>query len=175
MQWSYKDNYEENFVEQTKLRQEKFGSRARLNWRQTALNLAFDIADYRSEDPYTQVGACALKTDGFEVGLGYNGPPGGVNINWKNREGKNQRVLHAEENVLNRCMPGEVQLIAITHLPCDKCIKTIAQKKIDTVVYCIIMHKYHPELTFQLATEFGIKMIRMIPTTKNAPTCLEYK
>lgn len=150
------------------------GSRIRSSWWQTAINLAFDIADYRSEDPYTQVGACALHKDGFEVGLGYNGPPSGVNIYWENREAKNERVLHAEENVLNRCLPGTVELLAVTHMPCNKCIKTIKQKQISLVIYCIRMEKYSPELTEQLAREFNIRLIQMNPTTKNAPKHLEY-
>lgn len=141
--------------------------RIRLSWMQTALNLAFDIAQYRSEDPYTQVGACALHKDGFEVGLGYNGPPSGISIDWSNRAEKNRRVLHAEENVLNRCLPGAVQLLAVTHLPCERCIKTIKQKHIDVVVYCIVLPAYEPTFVMQLAEEFGIQLIQMSPTTKN--------
>ena len=160
--------------QQYELNHELYGSRIRSSWEQTAINLAFDIANYRSEDPYTQVGACAIKQDGFEVGLGYNGPPGGVNINWRDRTAKNERVLHAEENVLNRVLPGEVVLLAVTHLPCTHCIKTIAQKKIKKVIYCIAIPKYEPEKTFELALEFGVSLIRMTPTTKNAPETLEY-
>lgn len=37
------------------------GARPRLSWQQSALKLAFDIAKYRSEDPYVQVGAVAIK------------------------------------------------------------------------------------------------------------------
>ena len=32
--------------------------RDRLNWIDTAMNLAFDIAKYRSQDHHVQVGAC---------------------------------------------------------------------------------------------------------------------
>ena len=38
--------------------------RNRLSWPETAMNLAFDIAKYRSEDPYVQVGAVIIKNDG---------------------------------------------------------------------------------------------------------------
>lgn len=150
------------------------GARKRDNWRQTAINLAFDIAHYRSEDPYTQVGACALKKDGFEIGLGYNGPPSGVEINWHDREAKNERVLHAEENVLNRCLPGEVELIAVTHMPCKRCLKVIKQKRINLIIYCIVMQKYEPDFVKQLAEEFGVELVQMFPTSKNAPQQLEY-
>lgn len=146
--------------------------RQRLSWQQAAINLAFDIADYKSEDPYTQVGACAIKYNGFEVGLGYNGPPSKIDIDWSNREAKNQRVLHAEANVLNRVLPGEVVFLAVTHLPCNDCIKVIAQKGIKTVIYTIELAKYNIELTKQLAKEFGIELICLKPTTKNAPQAL---
>ncbi len=142
--------------------------RNRLDWKQTAINLAFDIAEYRSEDPYTQVGACAILKEGFEVGLGYNGPPSGVDIDWSNREAKNQRVLHAEANVLNRIMPNTVSILAVTHLPCNECIKTIKQKGIKIVIYTIELTRYNSDLTRKLAVEFGIELIQMNPTTKNA-------
>ena len=106
--------------------------------------------------------------------MGYNGPPSGVNIDWRNRDAKNDRVLHAEANVLNRCLPGEVEILAVTHMPCKACIKVIAQKKIKTVVYCIEMSSYEPELVRKLAKEFNIWLIQMNPTTKNAPERLEY-
>lgn len=38
-----------------------FLGRKRYSWEETALRLAFDIADYRSQDPYIQVGAVILK------------------------------------------------------------------------------------------------------------------
>lgn len=151
-----------------------FGARLRSTWFQTAINLAFDIAEYRSEDPYTQVGACVIKKKGFEIGLGYNGPPGGQDINWRDRTSKNQRVIHAEENVLECIQIGEGRIIAVTHLPCANCIKSIARKQIPFVVYTIVIPKYNPELTFELAKEFGIKMVQLRPTTKNAPDTLEY-
>ena len=153
---------------------ELYAARLRLTWYQTAINLAFDFANYRSEDPYTQVGACVIKKKGFEIGLGYNGPPGGKNINWRDRNAKNQRVIHAEENVLECVEIGEGQLMAVTHLPCASCIKSIARKQIPIVIYTIVIPKYNPELTFELANEFGIRMVQLKPTTKNAPETLEY-
>lgn len=92
------------------------------------MNLAFDIAKYRSEDPYVQVGAVIIKKDG-SMFLGYNGSPSGVSINWSDRDSRRDRVLHAEANVLNFVKPNEVKLLACTHLPCKECIKLIAQKK----------------------------------------------
>jgi hypothetical protein len=34
--------------------------RPRLSWEETAIRLAFNIADYRSEDPYVRVGAVTV-------------------------------------------------------------------------------------------------------------------
>ena len=88
--------------------------RERLSWEDTAINLAFQIADYRSEDPYVQVGAVAVKKDKSII-LGYNGAPSGIEIDWSNRDERRKRVLHAEANVLNFVKPNEVDFLAVTH------------------------------------------------------------
>jgi len=131
--------------------------RSRLSWEDTALKLAFDIAKYRSQDPYVQVGAVAIKNDGSVI-LGYNGSPSGINIDWSDRTERRKRVIHAEANVLNFVKPKEVKLLAVTHLPCCECIKIIAQKSIHRVIYSEILANYNNELTFQLAKEFGITL-----------------
>ena len=89
--------------------------RKRLNWPETAICLAYDIANYRSEDPYVQVGAVGIKRD-KSLCLGYNGAPSGVNIDWSDRDQRRPYVLHAEENVLNLAKPGEIEILAVTHL-----------------------------------------------------------
>lgn len=131
--------------------------RKRLNWIKTAINLAHDIAKYRSEDPNIQVGACAIKHDSSII-LGYNGAPSGIDIDWSNREEKRKRVLHAEANVLNFVKPGEVNILAVTHLPCIDCLKIIKQKKIYTVYYNDILSHYNPDEVFKIASEFGIDL-----------------
>lgn len=131
--------------------------RKRLNWPQAALNLAYSIAQDRSEDPYVQVGAAAVKFD-QSILLGYNGAPAGVEIDWTNRDERRKRVLHAEANVLNFCKPKEVKLLVCTHLPCPECLKTIAQKGIGEVYYDQVLDGYDNELSFTLAREFGIDL-----------------
>ena len=121
------------------------------------MKLAFNVANYRSEDPYVQVGACAIKKD-KSVLLGYNGAPSGVDIDWSNRDKRRVRVLHAEANVLNFTKPDEVELLACTHLPCVECLKTIAQKKIDKVYFCEFLDNYDSDLTISLAEEFEINL-----------------
>ena len=137
--------------------------RNRLNWAQTAINLAYDIAKYRSEDPYVQVGACIIKKDKSML-LGYNGAPSGVDIDWANRDKRRARVLHAEANVLNFVKPNEVELLACTHLPCTECLKVIAQKQIDKVYFAEYLDNYDSDATIELANEFGIELSQITST-----------
>jgi deoxycytidylate deaminase len=134
--------------------------RERLSWEQTAMNLAHNIAFFRSEDPYVRVGACIIKKD-RSILLGYNGAPSGVDIDWSDRDKRRARVLHAEANVLNFVKPNEVELLACTHLPCGECLKVIAQKKINKVYFGKLLDNYDSELTFEMAKEFNIELIRV--------------
>lgn len=129
----------------------------RLSWEQTAINLAFDIAGYRSEDPYIKVGACLIKKD-KSILLGYNGSPKGMTMDWSNRDERRTWVLHAESNVLNRVLPGETLLLAVTHMPCIECLKIIKQKEIDTVFYTIRLPQYHPEMVEKVANTLNVKL-----------------
>jgi len=131
--------------------------RKRFDWPTTAMTLAKTIASARSEDPYVQVGAVAIKKDKSVI-LGYNGAPSGVNIDWSDRDSRRKRVIHAEANVLNYCKPGEVDYLAVTHMPCCECIKLIAQKGIKKVYYTNELPNYDNNLTKQLAQEFGIEL-----------------
>ena len=125
--------------------------------------MAYDIAKYRSEDPYVQVGACIIKKDKSML-LGYNGAPSGVDIDWANRDKRRARVLHAEANVLNFVKPNEVELLACTHLPCTECLKVIAQKQIDKVYFAEYLDNYDSDATIELANEFGIELSQIIST-----------
>ena len=131
--------------------------RPRLPWDITALKLAFDIAEYRSPDPYVQVGAAIIKTDNSII-LGYNGAPPKIEIDWSNRDERRKRVIHAEENALSEVKYGEVKLMAVTALPCANCLKTAAKKGVKTIIYNQILDNYDNNLTFKLAEEFGINL-----------------
>ena len=135
----------------------------RLTWAATAINLAFDIAKYRSEDPYCRVGACIIKKD-KSILLGYNGAPKGMEMDWSNRDERRKWVFHAESNVLNRVLPGETELLAVTHLPCCDCLKIIKQKEIDTVYYSVIIPHYQPDQVFDMAKIFNIKLEQLAYT-----------
>ena len=131
--------------------------RKRLNWEETALRLAVNIAKYRSEDPYVIVGSAIITKD-KRIFLGYNGAPAGVEIDWSDRNARRDRVIHAEANVLTQVSQGDADFIAVTAMPCKECIKLIAQKKIKRVIYLEELAGYDNDLVKKLAKEFGIKL-----------------
>lgn len=134
-----------------------FIGRHRLSWEETALKLAFNIADYRSQDPFVIVGCAILKKDKSFI-LAYNGSPVGIDIDWSNRDERRKRVLHAESNGCNFIKPGESEFIAVTALPCPECMKIIKQKQIPKIIYRDELVGYDNEFSKQLAREFNIDL-----------------
>lgn len=132
--------------------------KGRISWEQYALALA-KTASMRSEDPYIKVGACALRHDNSVAGLGYNGPPRGIEIDWSNRDERRKRICHAESNCLSHCKPGECKLIASTLLPCHNCLQIIAAYGIKKIIYAEVYDK--DDLTLKLAKEFGIELVQI--------------
>jgi deoxycytidylate deaminase len=135
----------------------KMKPRQRKSWEETALILAETIAACRSQDPYEQVGACAVLRDN-SVSLGYNGPPPGIEIDWSEREARLARVIHAEVNALRAVAPGQCKFLAVTLLPCRHCMTFIASKGIERIVFRDIYHR--DQLAFELAKEFGIQLVQ---------------
>lgn len=110
---------------------------SRLSWEQYALKLA-EGASLRSEDPYQQVGACALAKDGRVLALGYNGLAAGVSASehfWQDRDERRKYMIHAEANCLSMIKSSDCELLASTLLPCSYCATMIAAYKIPRVVY----------------------------------------
>jgi len=134
--------------------------RERLSWEETALILAQTIAECRSQDPYVQVGACAVLQDD-SITLGYNGPPPGIEIDWSERVERGPRIIHAEVNALRSVQPGQCRFLAVTLLPCRNCMTFIASKGIRRVVYREIYER--DTLAFELAKEFGIELVQLRP------------
>ena len=128
----------------------------RVNWAEYALNLA-SVAALRSEDPYTRVGACALRNDNSVGGLGYNGAPPGININWSDRDERRKRVVHAEVNALRYIHPDECYLLACTHLPCNECLRMIASYGIKKAFFKEVYERDSSSLS--LSKEFGIDLV----------------
>jgi len=125
----------------------------RLTWEQMAMGLA-EVAAKRSEDPYCKVGACVLRHDKSVAGIGYNGGPRGIEIDWSNRDERRKRVIHAEINALKYVRPGEGWLLASTLLPCHHCLQVIAAHGIKYIVYGDIYKL--DDLSLTLAKEWGI-------------------
>ena len=133
-------------------------ARARKSWEETALLLAETIAQCRSQDPYQQVGACAVLRD-YSVSLGYNGPPPKIEIDWSDREQRGARIIHAEVNALRAVLPGQCRFLAVTLLPCRHCMTFIASKEIGKIVYREVYER--DTLAFELAKEFDIELVQM--------------
>lgn len=131
----------------------------RLSWERYALSLA-SVAALRSEDPYVKVGACLLRKDRSVAGMGYNGAPPSININWQDRDERRKRVVHAEVNALRYAHPGECDLLASTHLPCNDCLRMIAGYGIKKVVYGETYERDCSSL--DLSKEFDIELINIV-------------
>ena len=107
---------------------------ARPTWEEYAMALAVTAA-IRSEDLHHRVGAALLRADHTVAGLGYNGAPAGVEVDWTDREARRPFVSHAESNALRYVHPGEVELLATTMMPCQVCLLLIAAYNIPRVIY----------------------------------------
>ena len=127
----------------------------RPTWDEYGMMLAY-AASLRSQDPYKQVGAAALRSDNSVVGTGYNGAPPGIEIDWSDRDLRRKFVCHAEINCLRYTRPSEVSVIYSTLSPCSDCMKTIGAFGIKRVVYAELYDKDNN--SFELARAFGIEL-----------------
>jgi dCMP deaminase len=116
--------------------------RDRLDWDSYFMLLALLTAE-RSADPGTQVGSCIVSSDNVILGLGYNGPPRGIDpesIPWtKEGEPENTKyayVVHSEVNALfNSRADTKNATIYTTLFPCNECAKALIQAGIKEIVY----------------------------------------
>ena len=109
----------------------------RISWEEYALGLA-EAAAKRSEDPFIQVGACALSHDNRVLGVAYNGLVAGKNVSdkfWQDRDSRRPYMLHAEQNLLSLFGRNEARLIAVTLMPCTDCARLICAWGIKKVCY----------------------------------------
>lgn len=109
---------------------------SRVDWPTYALGIA-RAASLRSEDPYVQVGCAVLRSDHSIAGLGYNGAPSGVEIDWSDRDRRRNYVIHAEANALRWTTPEQVDggMVVSTHHPCASCLTLIASYGIRKVYF----------------------------------------
>ena len=109
----------------------------RIDWDTYALKLA-EVAALRSEDPFVQVGACALDINNRVIGVAYNGlAPGKLvtDVFWNDRDGRRPYILHAETNLLSLFKRNEARTIACTLLPCSSCATHIVAHGVKRVLY----------------------------------------
>ena len=109
----------------------------RLTWQQYALEIA-KVASLRCEDPYMQVGACALDYDNRVIGVAYNGLAQGKEVNekfWEDRDARRPFMIHAESNLLSLFERNKCKILACTLLPCSSCATLIASHGIKQVIY----------------------------------------
>ena len=132
--------------------------KGRISWEEYALELA-KVAAKRSEDPYLKVGACTLRHDNSVASLGYNGAPRGVAIQGADTDERRKRVVHAEINALRYIKPGECKTIAVTHLPCNDCLKSIASYGIHNVIFGEIYQRDPSSLEIALDLNINLKSI----------------
>ena len=128
-----------------------------MNWESYAMDLARTAAR-KSKDPWVKVGACILRRDNTVAALGYNGFPSRMAEDWSDRDERRRFVVHAEQNALRHIKPDEARLIAVTLLPCNDCLKSIASYGIPVIVYDQL---YAPDSsTVDLAAAFSIELIQ---------------
>jgi len=118
------------------------GRPERLDW---MMGLAA-VTSLRSEDPYVQVGALAVRSDWSIAGIGYNGLPAGVNMPddfWDDREGRRPYMIHAEVNALRYVRCGEARRIVTTHIPCASCMALLGSYQVAEVYYGDVLGTAH--------------------------------
>lgn len=133
-------------------------------WDKRFLGLARHIATW-SKDPSTQVGCVIVKGKNKVVSLGYNGPPAGVNDEFRDRAQKLLRTLHAEDNAILAAKEALDGCTAfVTHAPCSNCTARLIQSGIIRVVFpqpsTEFIQRWYDSYTESLAmfNEAGVKL-----------------
>jgi len=97
------------------------------------------------------------------VGVGYNGLASGVSMPyknfWENRDHRRKFMIHAEANCLSLCKKGEVELLAVTLLPCSSCATMISAYGIEEVFYRDTYER--DEQAKEIFDWYNIKLVRL--------------
>lgn len=136
---------------------------SRIDWPTYALGIA-RAASMRSEDPYVQVGCVVLRSDHSVAGVGYNGAPSGVEIDWSDRDRRRNYVIHAEANALRWTTPEQVQggMVVTTHHPCGSCLTLIASYGITNLYFAHTLdYAYDMDELNQTARTLSLTMERI--------------
>lgn len=140
------------------------------------MDLAFLVAESRSKDPRTKVGACVYDTQTGSFHIGYNGFPSRIadtRLHWENREEKHKRVRHGEEGAVVKALRAGADMercvLYVTHHPCHRCMGFLIACGIMDVRYAQV----YPEdpLTEELAAEAGVRL-RFAPRRATAAMAL---
>ncbi len=133
-------------------------------WDGRMLGLAHHIATW-SKDPSTKVGCVIAKGKNKVVSVGYNGPPAGVNDEFRDRAHKLLRSLHAEDNaILSARVVLDGCTAFITHAPCSNCAARLIQSGIIRVVFPLpgaeFIHRWYDSYMESLAmfNEAGVEV-----------------
>lgn len=106
-----------------------------LKWDNRFLELAQVVSAW-SKDPSTKVGCVLVDEQNRVISLGFNGPPRGVLVEYRDRDQRLLRTIHAERNALtfaNTSVRGATAYI--THPPCAGCTAALIQSQIGKVVF----------------------------------------
>jgi dCMP deaminase len=122
-----------------------------ISWEEYFMGIVL-LAEQRSKDPNTQVGACIVKENKI-LGIGYNGFPKGLPDDifpWDRGntflKSKYAYVCHAELNAIINSINMNIlkgSTIYTSIFPCNECAKLIIQAGITDVVY--LYDKYPKE------------------------------
>lgn len=138
-------------------------SAVRPSWDTWFMGLAAIIAA-RSEDPHQKVGCIAIRHDKSVVGIGYNGVPSGVEIDWSGRDERRPLVIHAEANALRYAKPDEVMCLYVTLPPCPSCLTLIASYRIPVVrAMCPTDRVSDLMVSMEIAQRLGIQLSTSVP------------
>ena len=138
----------------------------RLDWEEYALELA-RVASLRSEDPFMKVGACVLRHDNSVAGLGYNGAPPGIEINWENRDERRKRVIHAEANAIGYAARNGIAtdgcIMYCTMTPCIACAKLVTAAGIKEFYY---IERYRLDDGIKFLEQSHVRIQKVLNGTK---------
>lgn len=112
-----------------------------ISWDEYFMGIAL-LAQKRSKDPNTQVGACIVSPENIIISTGYNGFPNGCSDDefpWE-RDGSETKypyVVHAELNAILNAGGRQLQgaRVYVGLFPCNECAKAIIQSGIREIIY----------------------------------------
>lgn len=125
-------------------------------WDKRFIELAQVVGSW-SKDSDRQVGAVIADNDNRVMGLGYNGPPKGIDIWGEDKE----LVVHAEVNaIMHATCTSNCTIYVWPFMPCVYCATLIVQAGIKRIVtpYTSLEHKWKPESSLNLLAKANVRI-----------------